>query len=123
MEKFLQAETSDVSALKPKKKPKYRNKKTTFDGIEFDSQKEALRYFQLEQMRKSGEITSLQRQVRFSLNVRGRRAYTYIADYVYLKNGVRVVEDVKSEVTKKLGLYRLKKKLMKLCLGIEISEV
>jgi len=38
-------------------------------------------------------------------------------------NGVKVVEDVKSEVTRKLPTYRLKNKLMRAVHGIAIREI
>jgi hypothetical protein len=47
----------------------------------------------------------------------------YISDFVYLENGQKIVEDVKSEYTRKLPVYRLKKKLVKAVHGIDIKEV
>ena len=47
----------------------------------------------------------------------------YIADFVvYFYNDTREVWDVKSDYTRKLPVYKLKKKLMKIINGIEIVE-
>ncbi len=47
----------------------------------------------------------------------------YLADFTYNRNGKEIVEDVKSEMTRKLPVYKLKKKLMKAILNIEIQEI
>jgi hypothetical protein len=108
-----------------KKKSKYGNKKTEVDGITFDSEKEAKRYGELKIMQKAGLIGLLQMQVEYRLEVNGEKVASYIADFVYLdsQTGQTVVEDVKSEMTRKLPVYRLKKKLMKQIHNIEIAEV
>lgn len=108
-----------------KKKSKYGNKKTEVDGIKFDSKKEAKRYGELMILLKAGEIGLLERQVVFELKIGEKRVCKYIADFVYTdqKTGERIVEDVKSEATRKLRLYRLKKKLMQEIIGIKIKEV
>ena len=74
-------------------------------------------------MVKAGEIKNLEKQVRFPIIVNGVKVCTYVADYVYDEMAGRVVEDVKSEFTRKDPVYRLKYKLMKACHGIDIREV
>ena len=105
---------------------KYHSRKVTWDGIEFDSQKEAQRYRELWLLKKAGEITNLQRQVRFELiptqRVDGKvveRSVTYVADFVYEDHGEIVVEDVKGLRTRE---YILKRKLMLYMKGIRIKE-
>lgn len=107
------------------KKAKYGNKKVEVDGEMFDSQKEAKRWGELKLLLKAGAIGMLQRQVVYELKVNDKRVCKYVADFVYLdsKTGETVVEDVKSSYTRKLPVYRLKKKLMKSLLNIEIKEV
>jgi hypothetical protein len=105
------------------KRPKYRNRKTTVGGIEFDSKREAERWSELLAMQAAGLIAGLRRQVRFPLVVNGQRVCAYVADFVYVMGGRRVVEDVKSEFTRRLPVYRIKRKLMFACHGIEIQEV
>jgi hypothetical protein len=107
------------------KKAKYRNRKKEVDGIVFDSEKEARRYGDLMLQLKAGEIGLLELQKEFVLKVDGKKICKYKADFVYviMATGESVVEDVKSDATRKLPAYRLKKKLMRAIYGIEISEV
>lgn len=101
---------------------KYGNIKTvTSDGIKHDSVKEANRWCELNLMLRAGMIRDLQRQVKFELlpKQEGERAVYYIADFVYMENGAKVVEDVKGCRTE---VYKLKKKMMLYFHGIRIRE-
>ena len=111
--------------MKPPAKPsKFLNKKTVVDGIEFDSLKESRRYGQLRLLERAGEIRSLSTQTAFPLMVNGVRVANYKADFVYLRQpeGVQVIEDVKSDFTRKNPVYRLKAKIMA-AMGQPITEV
>lgn len=121
-------------------KSKYRNIKTVVDGITFDSKKEAKRYQELKLMEKAGEIENLEYQKIYDLVIKDMHPEgqmrgdvmvsicKYKADFSYsipFSPGVwgkDVVEDVKSEITRKLPAYRIKKKLMKAIYGIDILE-
>lgn len=105
------------------KTTKYKNQKTTVDGIKFDSKKEAARYIWLNLEQRSGYIDSLERQVTYLLTCNGHPVCKYVADFVYNRGSERIVEDVKSEMTRKLPVYRIKKKFMLACHGITINEV
>lgn len=104
---------------------KYHARKTVIDGIQFDSAKEAKRYTKLRDMQEAGEIEGLCLQVPFeilpSFECEGvkYRGMKYIADFVYYRNGVRVVEDVKGVKTPE---YKLKRKLMAYINHINIKE-
>lgn len=104
---------------------KYHAKKTTVDGIVFDSRREADRYLVLKSMEEDGAIEDLRRQVRYELvpafDVDGRhyRPVSYVADFVYREDGKEVVEDVKGMVT---DVYRLKSKLFARRYGMSIKE-
>ena len=103
---------------------KYRNKRTEVDGLVFASQKEALRYQELKLLERAGEIFNLMWQRPFQIEVNGVKICKYVADFTYSeKGGWYVTEDIKSDVTRKLPAYRLKKKLMLAVHGIEIREV
>lgn len=122
----------------PTKRNKYRNKKIEVDGISFDSKKEARRYKELLLLEQAGEISDIQRQVKFVLIPAQRepdtvgskggkrkgkvieREVTYIADFVYWKNGDVVVEDTKGFRTKD---YIIKRKLLLWVHGIRIVEI
>ena len=104
----------------PEKRHKYNAKRKTVDGHTFASTAEALRYHELRMSELAGLITNLQLQVPYEIDINGVHVCTYIADFVYQKDGHLVVEDVKGVLT---PVYRLKKKLLSACHGIEISEV
>lgn len=95
---------------------KYRNIPTELDGFKFASKREAKRYQELKLLKVDG----LSIQPEFPLKAEGQLICKYRGDFAYLENGRLVVEDVKGVKT---PVYRLKKKLMKACLGIEIQEV
>lgn len=99
---------------------KYRNRKTVVDGITFDSQREAKRWQALTLMQTAGEISELERQVRYPIRVNGHEVCCYISDATYRKDGKLVVEDAKGHRTR---VYILKRKLMKAALGIDVIEV
>jgi hypothetical protein len=114
--------TQDVNTGSAKRSGKYNAKKTLVKGIEFDSKVEAERYlFLLEQERKN-TICDLILQESFQIIVNDDVVCTYMADFSYklVSNGSKVVEDVKGVKT---PIYRLKKKLLKASLGIDILEV
>ena len=105
---------------------KYRNKKTAFHGILFDSKREAERYAELCLLVKAGEIKDLVLQPQFELQgafkLRGKiyRPIIYIADFQYTEtvSGKVVVEDVKGMETE---TFRLKKKLFLRKYGEELD--
>lgn len=100
---------------------KYGNKPTVVDGIRFPSKKEATRYGQLKWLEKVGEISGLKIKTRYPIIVGGIKVCDYEDDFSYTdKDGSKVIEDAKGFRT---PVYRLKKKLMRACNGIEIKEV
>lgn len=126
---------------------KYKNIKTmTSDGIIHDSHLEAIRWWDLKLLERAGKIKDLRRQVEFELipaqyetyeryGKKGQRLKdgtrlleqecAYIADFKYqdARSGELVVEDVKSEATKKKESYIIKRKLMLSVYGIRIREI
>lgn len=113
-----------------KRRSKYGNEKASCNGINFDSKKEMRRYMELKGMYDAGIIQDLKLQHHFSLQgafrtVDGKRIekVEYIADFTYTnESGEFVVEDVKSEITRKNPVYMMKKKLMA-AKGYMIQEV
>lgn len=106
---------------------KYHSRKVVFDGITFDSKKEATRYRELRLLEMAGKITALQRQVKFELipsqRIDGKvveRPCSYIADFAYCKDGEYIVEDTKGFRTPE---YVIKRKMMLHKYGIQIKEV
>lgn len=97
-----------------KKRPKYGNKKVEYQGQLFDSKREMQRYIVLKEAEEKGLISDLRTQVTFELipaiteeyvehlktkdKIKTRilqRAVTYKADFVYVKDGEEIIEDVK----------------------------
>jgi hypothetical protein len=125
------------------KRNKYGNRNfVDQQGIRWDSEKEYYRWVMLRQAEKQGRIQGLQRQVVFTLlpavteeqtvQLKTKtktviktveRPTTYRADFVYMKNGQQIVEDVKGSPRMLTELYLLKKKMMRVLLGIKIKEV
>lgn len=108
-----------------KKVNKFRNSPVEFDGKTFQSTKERDRYITLRMLLVSGLIKDLECQVEFILETEDKKVCSYFADFTYrvVKSRELRVEDVKSKATRRLAVYRLKKKLMLACYGITIKEV
>ena len=107
---------------------KYHSRKTTVDGIVFDSRKEAARYRELKLLERAGEIHGLKLQEKYMLIPAQykdgkciERECAYIADVDYIeKSGRHIVEDTKGVRTKE---YKRKRKLMLFKFGIRITEI
>ena len=120
---------------------KYGSIKITVGGKVFDSRKEGRRYIELRMRELRGEITDLKLQVPFELFPEARepdtvgprggvkhgkiieRSCVYVADFVYKENGIEIVEDTKSEATRKKESYIIKRKALLYLKGIRIKEV
>lgn len=108
-------------------KSKYKNKRfQDEDGSWWDSIKEFHRWKDLRLLESAGKISELRKKVPFDLlpakfdeTGKRRRPVRYIADFVYIEDGARVIEDAKGFRNK---LYELKKRLMWQLLGIKIFE-
>ncbi len=103
----------------PSKKTKYSAVPTIVDEIRFSSKKEAKRYVELLFEQQAGNISDLELQPKFPLRVNGVLIGHYVADFGYLLQGKRTIEDVKGFKT---PVYRLKKKLVEALYGIKIIE-
>lgn len=126
---------------------KYGNRKVEIDGIEFDSKKEAHRYWELKLLQRAGKISDLQLQREFELipaqyetferyGKTGKRlqdgkrcieqSCVYKADFCYMQDGQLVVEDVKGyrdPASAGYAKFIIKRKLMLWRYGIKINEV
>lgn len=121
---------------------KYKNKVCYYEGLKFDSEYERDYWIFLKGREAAGEISDLRRQVPYELipavwgerlvhlktkdkrvQVCLQKATNYYADFVYVEDGMEVVVDAKSEYTRTLSDYRLKKKMMLAFKGISITEV
>lgn len=99
---------------------KYHNTKVIYNGIKFDSKKERDKYIELKQLEKAGIIKELELQPKFllldTIHYKGKtypKTY-YKADFKYFDNGKGkyIIEDIKSPITAKDKVYRLKIKML-----------
>lgn len=104
------------------KRNKYGAQKTVVDGIVFDSKAEAKRWGELKLLERAGQITKLERQVRYDFEVNGEKIGFYKADFRYWDKATQqeVCEDVKGLVT---PVFKIKRKLMKALHRIDVVEV
>jgi hypothetical protein len=111
---------------------KYHNKKVVVDGLIFDSKKEGERWKELKLLESSGEIEQLERQVKFDLLPKQtgsdgkviERKVQYVADFIYIRDGEVIVEDVKGyRGGGAYEVFKLKKKMMLYFFGIQIKEI
>lgn len=95
----------------------------TADGQKFKSQLEATYYTRLIMLTKAGEVTLIEREVRYELIVNGVFLAAYMMDFrvTYTDGHIEYV-DCKSTATK-TPLYMIKKGLMLALYGIELKEV
>lgn len=116
--------------MKRKKGERYNHTKVEVNGLKFDSKKEYQRYLVLKEAEDQGIITDLRTQVKYELipavveeyiehlktkdKVKTRTlqlAITWTADFVYLKDGEEVVEDVKPSKALLSDRFVIKEKL------------
>ena len=123
-------------------RPKYGNSKIKNAYGTFDSQLEWSRFLFLSNREKEGEITNLRRQVEYLLipaqygteikhlktkdkevRVLLERSCSYVADFVYERNGKIIVEDCKGAKGIITETAKIKKKLLLWVHGIELRYV
>ena len=123
-------------------RPKYGNNKIKNAFGTFDSQLELARFVFLSNRQKEGEISGLRRQVEYLLipaqygtetrhlktkdkevRVLLERPCSYIADFVYERNGKTIVEDCKGAKAIITETAKIKKKLLLWVHGIELRYI
>lgn len=123
-------------------RPKYGNKKIKNTFGTYDSELEWGRYLFLSNRQKEGEISGLRRQVEYLLipaqygteirhlktknkevRVLLERPCSYIADFVYERNGKTIVEDCKGAKAIITETAKIKKKLLLWVHGIELRYI
>lgn len=123
-------------------RPKYGNNKIKNAFGTYDSELEWSRYVFLSNRQKEGEISDLRRQVEYLLipaqygteikhlktkdkevRVLLERPCSYIADFVYERNGKTIVEDCKGAKAIITETAKIKKKLLLWVHGIELRYI
>lgn len=93
-----------------KSKSKYNNKSKTYNGLTYDSIKEANYAEELDWLIKAGEIQSWTRQVKIDLKVNGKHICNYYCDFrVINKTGGIEYHEVKGLV---LPIFQIKWSLL-----------
>lgn len=105
-------------------------------GEHFDSTKEGNRYIELKRMETAGAIDSLEIHPRFELYVVAEAPIVqqvsvgrFTADFAYWTQAAlgvesrRVIEDVKSPITRTQMDYRLRKRIFEAIYGLTVTEV
>ena len=100
---------------------KYNNRRILTEDGWFDSKRELARWQELKLLERAGKISDLKRQVKYELvpKIGRERATYFVADFEYLENGRKVVEDSKGYRNR---LYMLKRKLMRWRHEVEVYE-
>jgi len=111
---------------------KYKAIKCEMDGITFDSKLERNRYAELKMREKIKLIEDLQLQPKFPLVINGKdvvqrsdrfkngRRVSYFADFSYVQDGIKIVEDTKGMDT---PVSKLKRAIVEAIYDINITIV
>jgi len=93
-------------------KNKYHAQKVHYAGFVFDSRMEAARYVQLRDMERKKEIRELQVHVPFVVweSKLKTKVIKYVPDFVYERNMLTIIEDVKGDET---DVFKMKAKMFK----------
>jgi len=120
-DRHREAWTAFFEAREQAKPSKYGNQRAG----KYASKKEAEYAAKYAALESAGVIRQLREQVPFELIPKdGRlRAVKYYADFTYVDEGGLHVVDIKGGSATKTPVYRLKKRLMRHLLGIDIEEV
>lgn len=110
MDVNLKEKVSKMSKYKNIKEYRIINK----EKVIFDSKKEAKRYDELYALLKARKIKELVLQPEYRLMDMQKhdgvtyRGVKYVADFKYIRDDIQIVEDVKSDFTRKKDVYRVK---------------
>lgn len=121
MTEILSREEYLAAVANPKRANKYGAKKTTVDGITFDSKREAEVYGELKLLERAGRVSGFERQRKFNLIVNGEIIGTYRADFAWIdhdQDGKFRVCDVKGVITRD---FRRVRKIIKAAYNIEVE--
>jgi len=105
-----------------KKPHKYKAKPLMVDGIKFASSLEAKYFAELKLCERAGEITDIELQPKFSIDINGIHVCTVIADFRYRekKSGTIHTIDCKGM---DMALSKLKRRLVRASFGVDIEIV
>lgn len=104
-----------------KRDNKFGAKRSEYDGIRYDSKKEAAYAEQLDMLKRGGAITGWRRQVRVDLSIHGKHIAFYKVDFEVTHNdGHLELIEVKGFETRE---WQIKWKLLEAIYGTEFPDV
>ncbi|MBY5657159.1 DUF1064 domain-containing protein [Rhizobium leguminosarum] len=121
MTEIMTREEYRAAVAKRKRGNKFGAKKTMFEGILFDSKREAEVYRDLKLLERAGRISGFERQRKFELIVNDKIIGTYRADFAFIdhdQDGRLRVVDVKGVVTRD---FRRVQKIIKAAYNIDVE--
>lgn len=110
---------------------KYFGENVVVDGETYDSLNEYYRWSHLRQLELDGKISELKRNIKYVLVPAQQQdgklveyEVSYTADFEYILDGEKVVEDIKSYARgASYQLFSIKRKLMLYKFGIRVKEL
>lgn len=118
----------EYNKIRGKGKSKYGSQRTEYNGMMFDSKKEADFAKNLESRKHAHELNErvvrVEYQVPYPITAKNKIVSHYFADFrITYADLHQEVVDVKGGSATKTALYRLKKKLVEALHSIEIIEI
>ena len=125
------AAVKQIARYGEKKSGKVPHTKIKVGDIEFDSIAEHDRYIELLLMQKAGVISDLECHPSYEIIPKQEtpagklnfRNVIYTPDFRYKKDGEVIVEEVKSEFTRKEKDYVLRRKMLYFTQGVYVEEI
>ncbi|MBX5021203.1 DUF1064 domain-containing protein [Rhizobium lentis] len=121
MTEVLTREEYRAAVSKPKRGNKFGARRTVFDGITFDSKREAEVYRDLKLLERAGRISGFERQRKFELIVNGEIIGSAKIDFAFIdhdQDGRFRCVDVKGVVTRE---FKRTQKIIKAAYNIDVE--
>ncbi|MBX4920975.1 DUF1064 domain-containing protein [Rhizobium bangladeshense] len=121
MTEVLTREEYRAAVAKPKRGNKFGARRTVFDGITFDSKREAEVYRDLKLLERAGRISGFERQRKFELIVNGEIIGSAKIDFAFIdhdQDGRFRCVDVKGVVTRE---FKRTQKIIKAAYNIDVE--
>lgn len=106
-------------------KNKFHAQKTVYNNITFDSKKEANFCERLDNLIKSGDVLSYERQIKYDITINNIKCCYYKLDFLinYANGNIEYVDIKGLKRGCSYQMFRLKKKLVEASYGIVIKEI
>ena len=121
----LVVDDTDITIVKGKKKNKFHAIKMEYNGVKYDSKKEAGYAMRLDEMKRLGKVKDWQRQVKFPMVINGTDCGYYLLDFrVEYADGHKEYVDIKGyKKGASYQVFRIKKRIVEALYLIDITEI